>query len=595
MHRFLILIIGLVITSCQSHQSAKKQLNRPNILLIMTDDQGYGDLGFHGNPDIQTPVLDAFAKKSIRFLNFYVSPVCAPTRASLMTGRYSLRTGVMDTYNGWAMMATEEKTIAEILKQNGYQTAVCGKWHLGDTYASRPQDQGFDYSLIHHGGGMHQVGDLDTWYRGDSAYFDPILTENGKKVKKSGYCSDVFTDAAIDFIEVQKDNPFFCYLSFNAPHTPLQLPEEYDSMYTDLQIDSMDYPHSGRAFPNMSESDLEAARKVYGMVSNIDDNVGRLLQKLDQLGKTDNTIVIFMTDNGPQQRRFVGGFRGLKGSVYEGGIHVPFIMRYPKAFKSEQEIKVTAAHFDVLPTLLELCQISAPKNLDGKSLVSAMQGASPPWIGRPLFFHWQRGFPEPYRNIAVRKGDYKLVGHTGHLASTGDFELFDLSTDPSETRNIVNQNQTKAEELKRVLDDWYTEIIQSPNLDNVPIIVGSTSENPVVMTRNDAKGAFGIWAQQEINGYWDIQVAQDGYYQITSSFEKPVTSNGNAIIRLGNIQRSTEIHEGSQKAVHENIWIEKGKYRVEAGFRNYQTWRIEFPFYITFKRVENTDKSKEND
>jgi arylsulfatase len=595
MPRFLIFFIGLFLLSCQTHERHNGQKKVPNIVLIMTDDQGYGDLGFHGNPDIQTPVLDTFAKESVRFSNFYVSPVCAPTRASLMTGRYSLRTGVMDTYNGWAMMANEEITIAEILKQNGYQTAICGKWHLGDTYASRPQDQGFDYSLIHHAGGMHQVGDLDTWYRGDSAYFDPILTENGEKVKKSGYCSDVFTDAAIDFIEAQKDNPFFCYLSFNAPHTPLQLPEEYESMYADLQIDSMNYSPSGRAFPNMSEADLEAARKVYGMVSNIDNNVGRLLQKLDQLGKTENTIVIFMTDNGPQQSRFVGGFRGLKGSVYEGGIHVPFIIRYPAAFKSEQEIKVPAAHFDVLPTLLELCKISAPKSLDGKSLVPTIEGTTPPWIDRPLFFHWQRGFPEPYRNIAVRKGNYKLVGHTGHLASTDDFELFDLSTDPSETRNIVNQKPGKAEELIQLFDNWYAEIIQSPNLNNVPIIVGSESENPVVMTRNDAKGAFGIWAQQEINGYWDIQVEQDGYYQITSSFEMPVTSKGNAIVRLGNIQRSIEIPEGSHNAVHQNIWINMGKYRVEAGFRNYQTWRVEFPFYITFERVEKTDKTHEND
>lgn len=577
--------------SCQKNDRVEHQPNRPNIVLIMTDDQGYGDLGFHGNPDIQTPVLDAFAAKSVRFSNFYVSPVCAPTRASLMTGRYSLRTGVMDTYNGWAMMATEENTIAEILKQNGYKTAVCGKWHLGDTYASRPQDQGFDYSLIHHAGGMHQVGDLDTWHRGDSAYFDPILTENGKKVKKIGYCSDVFTDAAIDFIETQNDTPFFCYLSFNAPHTPLQLPQKYEGMYAGLEIDSSDYPLADRPFPNMNEADLEAARKVYGMISNIDDNVGRLLLKLDQLGKTENTIVIFMTDNGPQQRRFVGGFRGLKGSVYEGGIHVPFFMRYPQAYQGDLDIQTPSAHFDVLPTLLEFCNIPIPQNLDGKSLVPEIEGKSSPIIDRPLFFHWQRGFPEPYRNIAVRKGDFKLVGHTGHLASSNGFELFDLSTDPSESKNIVEQNPGKAEELKLLFDDWYAEIIQSPNLNNVPIIVGNVSENPVTMTRNDAKGAFGIWAQQEINGYWDIQVAQDGFYQITASFEKPVTSNGNAMVRLGNIQRSLEIPEGSQSAIHKHIWIKKGKYSVEAGFRNYHTWRIEFPFFITFERIENTDKS----
>ena len=284
----------------------------PTSLLIMTDDQGYGDLGFHGNRDIKTPILDAFAKESTRLTQFYVSPVCAPTRAALMTGRYSLRTGVCDTYNGWAIMAPEEKTIAEILKENGYATSISGKWHLGDNYPSRPNDQGFDYSLIHRAGGMVQVGDPDSWFRRDSGYFDPILLENGNKIKKEGYCSNIFTDAIIDFIEKNKDQPFFSYLAFNAPHTPLQLPKKYEDMYANLEIDSNNYKKYNRPFPIMSERDINAAKKIYGMASNIDDNVGRLLNKLEELNLTKNTIVIFLTDNGPQQLRYNARHEGIK-------------------------------------------------------------------------------------------------------------------------------------------------------------------------------------------------------------------------------------------------------------------------------------------
>ena len=201
--------------------------NHPNIILIITDDQGYGDFGFTGNPHVKTPVLDNFAKQSIRFNNFYVCPVSAPTRAGLMTGRYSLRTGVRDTYNGGAMMASSEVTIAEMLREAGYATGIFGKWHLGDNYPMRPCDQGFDESVIHLAGGMGQPGDFTTWPNGDSSYFDPVLWHNGKQQKYVGYCSDIFTSNAVDFLEENRNRPFFCYLAFNAPHTPLQVPERY--------------------------------------------------------------------------------------------------------------------------------------------------------------------------------------------------------------------------------------------------------------------------------------------------------------------------------------------------------------------------------
>ncbi|MFQ3352172.1 MAG: arylsulfatase A-like enzyme, partial [Candidatus Marivariicella framensis] len=275
----------LISASCLllfSVMSFAQEKLHPNVIIIMTDDQGYGDLGITGNPHVKTPVIDKFAAESIRFNNFYVSPVCAPTRSSLMTGRYSLRTGIRDTYNGGAIMSSNEVTIAEMLKQVDYKNGIFGKWHLGDNYPSRPSDQGFDESVIHLSGGMGQVGDITTYFKGDKSYFDPVLWHNNKKEAYKGYCSDIFTEQAISFIKKNKESPFFCYLSFNAPHTPLQVPEKYYQLYKDIDPTS-GFNKDNKLFEKMTERDKEDARKVYAMVSNIDDNIGKLLKELDDL------------------------------------------------------------------------------------------------------------------------------------------------------------------------------------------------------------------------------------------------------------------------------------------------------------------------
>ncbi|MFT6797227.1 MAG: arylsulfatase A-like enzyme, partial [Maribacter sp.] len=355
---------------CYSLVSFAKQKPQPNVIIIMTDDQGYGDFGITGNPHVRTPNIDGFATESTRFNNFFVSPVCAPTRASLMTGRYSLRTGIRDTYNGGAIMASTEVTIAEMLKQADYKSGIFGKWHLGDNYPSRPMDQGFDESVIHLSGGMGQVGDITTYFKGDRSYFDPVLWHNNKKEAYTGYCSDIFTEQAINFIDKNKDSPFLCYLAFNAPHTPLQVPKKYYEQYKDIDPDS-GFENDSRPRKSMTEKDKEDARKVYAMVTNIDDNFGKLLKKLDDLDIADNTLIIFMTDNGPQQTRYVGGLRGRKGDVYQGGVRVPFYIRYPSGFEKNTDIETRAAHIDILPTVAQICNVELPKEtlIDGKSLV----------------------------------------------------------------------------------------------------------------------------------------------------------------------------------------------------------------------------------
>lgn len=509
---------------------------RPNVIIILTDDQGYGDLGITGNPHVKTPVIDKFASESIRFNDFYVSPVCAPTRSSLMTGRYSLRTGVRDTYNGGATMASSEITIAEMLKAAGYKTGNFGKWHLGDNYPSRPNDQGFDESIIHLSGGMGQVGDFTTWFQGDSSYFNPVLWHNGKMEKYTGYCTDIFAEQAIQFIEKNRQTPFFCYLAFNAPHTPLQVPDKYYQQYKNIDPSS-GFENDNRTFQKMTEKNKEDARKIYAMVSCIDDNIGKLLNKLDELKISENTLVIFMTDNGPQQTRYVAGMRGLKGSVFRGGVRVPFYLRFPEKYEGNKNIETTAAHIDILPTLAEICNAKLPTDriIDGKSLVSLLNGKTVDWDDRSLFFYWTRRFPELYNNIALQKNNYKLVGQTDYNAAIDDFELFDIKQDPFEQKNIVNNNIDIAKSLKTELDKIYTELIASENVVNQPrIIIGDKHENPVYLNRNDADGARGIWAQEDIYGKWQVSV-KEGIYNVRFRFIEPVAAGGQMVLKTGSI------------------------------------------------------------
>lgn len=575
---FLLAGIGILASSCQTESSFK---TKSNVILIITDDQGYGDLGYHGNPDIKTPNLDQFAENSIRFTNFYVCPVCAPTRASLMTGRYHIRTGVWDTYNGGAIMATEEVTMAEIFRDNGYQTGIYGKWHLGDNYPFRPMDQGFNESLVHRGGGIGQVSNVVNYFHFDSSYFNPTLLENGTPVLKNGYCSDIFAKGAIDFIQNHSDNPFFLYLSFNAPHTPLQLPGKYDEMYEDLLFDTSRYPVKGYPIPEMNEYQTESARKVYGMVSNIDDNLARLFTTVEEQGIAENTIIIFMTDNGPQQIRYTAGLRGRKSSVYEGGIRVPSFWSIPGISERNRDINVSGAHIDVLPTLVELCNLTLPGNLpfDGKSLLPLIRDEEVSWTDRPLFFHWQRGYPEPYRNIAVRKGDYKLIGHTGSSANISEFELYNIKDDPWELHNTALDDPEKVNELKQEFDHYYTEIIHSPNLKSQRARIGTEHENPVILNRNDAKGPPGIWAQQQIYGYWDISVMNAGSYDITFRFHHSLNPPGNMLLKIGTIQRTEPVSEPINQVHMNDIYLEPGDFMFESWYNcaggNY------LPFYVT--------------
>ena len=565
---FLVFLIG-----------CKKDKTPPNVILIITDDQGYGDLSFNGNPNIITPALDNFAAESVRFNNFYVSPVCAPTRSSLMTGRYSLRTGVRDTYNGGAIMSSSEVTLAEMLKQANFTTGIFGKWHLGDNYPSRPSDQGFDESLIHLAGGMGQVGDFTNYFKKDTSYFDPILWHNNEQKPYKGYCSDIFTENAIEFIEKNKNNPFFCYLSFNAPHNPLQVPDEYYQAYKTLDpTDGID----PELIPNekISEKTKDNTRKVYAMVTNIDDNLKKLFNKVDELGIKDNTIVIFMTDNGPQHARYVAGMKGRKSSVYNGGIRVPFFFRFPAMFSGNQEVNQITAHIDLLPTLSKLCNVEMPRDrkIDGRSFIPSINGEKLP--ERSFFSYWTRKYPELYNNIALQRGQFKLIGKTDYNSPIENFELYDTYNDPFEKNNLVTQKKSIALSLKKEMHQTFLELVNSENLKNPPrIMLGSDFENPVYLNRNDAGGQRAVWNQEQAYSFWKVDINKEGLYDLKFKFLKPLPANGNMYLEIGqSIQQKFNSKDNLDLIEMKSVYLPNG-FNDFTPFYMFQKGNY-FPLYV---------------
>ncbi len=443
----------------------------PNVVLVMTDDQGYGDVGLHGNDIIHTPTLDQFARGGTQLTKFYCSPVCAPTRASLMTGRYFYRTGVIHTSRGAARMASDEKTMAELFRDAGFVTGIFGKWHLGDNYPMRPQDQGFQHSLVHKSGGITQPPDQP------NDYFDPLLWEDGQPVQAKGYCTDVFFDGALDFVEQNKDQPFFVYIATNAPHTPLIVEEAAWKKYARLD-------------------QSETTAKVYAMVENIDTNFARLLKKLDDLELRENTIVIFLTDNGPQHDRYNAGLHGRKSMVYEGGIHVPCFVQWPAKLKAGQKISSRHAHLDWLPTLIEATGIEAevPNRLDGVSFWPQLVGSDAQPSERNLFFQVHRGLhPEPRHNAAVVGPRYKLVMNVGSFGQekladvpprrrTG-IQLFDLEKDPGEKHDLAATMPQKVDEMLEAYDAWFADVKSTRNFETPPIVIGEKAEKTTLLCR----------------------------------------------------------------------------------------------------------------
>ena len=470
------------------------QTRKPNVVLILTDDQGCGDLSLYGNTQLRTPNIDSIARDGAQFTRFHSSPVCSPTRSSLLTGRYNYRTGVVDTFLGRSMMRPNEVTVAEMLRPAGYKTGIFGKWHLGDNFPLRAMDQGFDESLVLNGGGLMQPGDVPQELSGVApSYFDPLLTRNGKWEAQKGYCTDVYFREAMRFIDENRTRPFFCYVPTNAPHTPLQVAPELVAPYLKMGLD-------------------EVTAKIYAMVANVDENVGKMLAHLKDRGLERDTIVMFMTDNGAQQKRFNAGLRGLKGSVYEGGIRVPLLMKWPGKIQPGTVVDRLSAHIDVTPTLLQATGATTRAKLDGRSLLPLATGttAKATWSNRTVYLQWHRGeVPRAFENSAVLTQRYKLVGGK---------ELYDLDADPGEAKDIAAEQPNVVRQLRISYEAWFKDVSGNHGYAPPRIVMGS--KWPVLLTRQDWRGPGANWEASGV-GHWEVRVESAGPYDATLLFAAP--------------------------------------------------------------------------
>ena len=476
---------------------------KPNIVFVLTDDQGYPPLGCHGHPFVRTPHLDAVHRESVAFDQFHTGTTCAPTRAGIMTGHYCNSTGVWHTIGGRSLLRRDEWSLAAALAEHGYRTGMFGKWHLGDEFPYRPQDRGFDTVVCHGGGGISQQPD---WWGND--YFDDTYWVNGEPRRFQGYCTDVFFREALRFIRENRGQPFFCYLSTNAPHSPFNVPPRYRDLYS-------------------GETDSELYARFLGMISNIDDNFGRLRTELQRLGIEENTIFIFMSDNGQTgvDRRvdstmYNAGMRGLKGSPYEGGHRAPFFLRWPGGgMAGGRRVSALAGYIDIMPTLLDLCGVPVPaeRRFHGVSLAPLLRNPQAEnqaaWRERVLVTDTQRlAHPIKWRLSCVMKGAWRLVNRT---------ELYNLDADPGQADNRIAEHPALVAELRTAYEHWWKLCSRQMDQD-IPISIGASEQTEAVLRSHDLRNEQDhavVWNQAQVrrgtvcHGYWEIFAETPGTYE----------------------------------------------------------------------------------
>jgi arylsulfatase A-like enzyme len=481
---------------------------KPNIIVILTDDQGWGDLSLNGNTNLSTPNIDSLARDGASFDRFYVCPVCSPTRAEFLTGRYHPRSGVYSTSAGGERMDLDEATIADTFKAAGYATAAFGKWHNGMQYPYHPNGRGFD-----------EYYGFCSGHWGD--YFSPPLEHNGQIVRGNGFMIDDFTDRAIQFIEQNKDGPFFAYLPYNTPHSPMQVPDRWWAEFKDKKL----------AMRNR-EPDREKPlhlRAALAMCENIDWNVGRILGKLDEFQIADNTIVIYFCDNGPNGVRWNGDMKGRKGSTDEGGVRSPMLIRWPATIPAAREILQIGAAIDLLPTLADLAdvQVASEKPLDGISLKSALLARDAPVEDRMIFSHWRN-------RVSVRTQRFRL-DHEG--------KLYDIPADPGQRKDVASSFPADAQRLRKAVADWTREVVTGYDQDDRPFVVGHPGSRFTQIPARDgiAHGNikrsnqfpncsfFSNWLDVNDSITWDVEVGSSGSYEVEIHYSCPEADIGSTI------------------------------------------------------------------
>ena len=471
---------------------AARAQQKPNVVVILADDQGWGDLSLHGNANLATPRIDSLARDGVMFDRFFVCPLCAPTRAEFLTGRYHPRGGVHGVTTGAERLNLDERTIGDTFRAAGYATGAFGKWHNGSQYPYHPNARGFEEYYGFTSGHWGQ-------------YFDPLLEQNGKLVRGKGFIIDDLTDHALAFIERNKDRPFFCYVPFNTPHSPFQVPDRFYEKFRDRPI------LMPARDPQLEE--LGKTRCVLAMCENIDWNVGRILQRIEDLRLAEKTIVVYFSDNGPNSWRFNGGMKGRKGSTDEGGVRVPCVVRWPGHIKPGTKVRQIAGAIDLLPTLAALAsvRVGGDKPLDGADLRPLLLGTAQQWPDRMIFSHQGQ-------MTSVRTQQYRLDGKGN---------LFDMEADPGQDRDISKQMPEVAARLAQAVATWKREALPGAAKDDRPFPVGYREFPTTPLPARDGVGHGSIrrsapapncsyftnWRSTEDKITWDIEVKSDGDYE----------------------------------------------------------------------------------
>jgi len=503
----LLLILIVILISPGARSFAAEKAAKPNVVIILADDQGWGDLGINGNTNLRTPHIDSLARQGALLERFYVCPVCAPTRAEFLTGRYHSRGGVRGVSTGQERLNTDERTLAETFKAAGYATGAFGKWHNGSQWPYHPNARGFE-----------EYYGFTSGHWGE--YFDPPLEHNGEFVRGRGFIADDLTEHALAFIKQNQARPFLCYLPFNTPHSPFCVPDEYWDRFKDKPI-------ALRGGDGEKEN-IPVTRAALALCENIDWNVGRVLHRLDELRIADNTIVIYFSDNGPNSRRWNGGMKGIKASTDEGGVRAPFFIRWPGRIKPGTSVPEIAGAIDLLPTLASMAGVPrvGTKPLDGKDISPLLFGTADKRPERMIFSH-QNG------KVSVRTQQYRLDDR-------GD--LFDMMADPGQTTDIAKQQPGITEKLSRAVSAWRAEVLPTAR-DERPYPVGFAEfpmtplpardgipHGHVERSANAPNCSYFVnWTSVDDSMTWDIAVNTTGNYEVAVHYTCPEADAGSTI------------------------------------------------------------------
>lgn len=529
---FTVVLIAMLVFSCQQEPKSKEVVSpkKPNVVLIIADDQGWGDLSSSGNSNLSTPHIDGLAKYGVSFENFFVQPVCSPTRAEILTGRYFPRLGVYETSAGGERMNLEETTLAEVLRNAGYKTAAYGKWHNGTQPPYHPNARGFEdfygFTSGHWGN-----------------YFSPMLEHNGEIVKGNGFLADDLTDHGLEFIEKNQDNSFFLYLPFNTPHSPMQVPDEYWNRFKDKPLEKL--------YLGPEQEDLHFTKAALSMVENIDENVGRIMAKLRQLYLEDDTIVIYLSDNGPNAFRWNGDMRGKKGCTDEGGVRSPFYIQWKDSLPEGKKINQIASSIDLLPTITSL--VGVPLNtfnpIDGKDLGPLLFDVNPQWNDRLIYNHW--GI-----HTSVRSQKFRL-DHENHL--------YNMENDHGQKADISIRLPQIRDSLIKAKDEWLLEVKPISNSSDFRhFTIGHANYTYTLLPARDGKSHGNIkrsnrfpndsfftnWKSVNDSITWDVEVLADGQFEV-ELYYTCATENVGTIIELGmkNSKIATKITESNDSPI----------------------------------------------